>query len=104
MTLNKSSIIYKTLARALSMKRPHGSEGTIRLTQWLEDHVPRHAKVKRDAAGNLHVDTRISQTNRALFVAHVDTVHRDQGPNKIDKSETKWCAAGGVPLGADVLS
>ena len=40
MTLNKSSIIYKTLARALSMKRPHNSEGTIRLTQWLEDHVP----------------------------------------------------------------
>jgi len=100
MTLNKSSIIYKTLARALSMKRPHGSEGTIRLTQWLEDHVPRHAKVKRDAAGNLHVDTRISQINRTLFVAHVDTVHRDQGPNKIAKDATHW-RADGAPLGAD---
>ena len=100
MTLNKSSIIYKTLARALSMKRPHNSEGTIRLTQWLEDHVPRHAKVKRDAAGNLHVDTRVSQTNRTLFVAHVDTVHRDQGPNKIAKDATHW-RADGAPLGAD---
>ena len=100
MTLNKSSILYKTLARALSMKRPHNSEGTIRLTQWLEDHVPRHAKVKRDAAGNLHVDTRISQTNRTLFVAHVDTVHRDQGPNKIAKDATHW-RADGAPLGAD---
>ena len=100
MTLNKSSIIYKTLARALSMKRPHNSEGTIRLTQWLEDHVPRHAKVKRDAAGNLHVDTRISQINRTLFVAHVDTVHRDQGPNKIAKDATHW-RADGAPLGAD---
>lgn len=100
MTLKKSSILYKTLARALSMKRPHNSEGTIRLTQWLEDHVPRHAKVKRDAIGNLHVDTRKSDTNRTLFVAHVDTVHREAGPNKIAKNATHW-RADGAALGAD---
>lgn len=105
--MNKQTILYKTLARALSMKRPHDSEGTKRLTDWLEDRavdlrdasVP-HMKINRDGAGNLHIDTRISPTNRTLFVAHVDTVHRDQGPNKIRKTDTHW-HADGAPLGAD---
>jgi hypothetical protein len=34
--MNKSTILYKTLARALSMMRPHNSEGTRRLTDWRE--------------------------------------------------------------------
>ena len=34
--MNKSTILYKTLARALSMMRPHNSEGTRRLTDWLQ--------------------------------------------------------------------
>ena len=100
MTLNKQTILYTTLARALSMKRPHNSEGTRRLTDWLEENAPAHAKVHRDAAGNLHIDTRISASNRTLFTAHVDTVHRDQGPNKIRKTDTHW-HADGAPLGAD---
>ena len=100
MTLKKSSILYKTLARALSMKRPHNSEGTIRLTQWLEDRAPCGAKIKRDAIGNLHIDTRKSDANRTLFVAHVDTVHREAGPNKIAKDATHW-RADGAALGAD---
>lgn len=99
-TLNKNSILHKTLARALSMKRPHNSEGTRRLTDWLEDNAPAHAKVHRDAAGNLHIDTRTTPNNRTLFTAHVDTVHRDQGPNKIKKTATEWLADG-APLGAD---
>lgn len=98
--LDKTTILYKTLARALSMMRPHNSEGTKRLTQWLKDKTPKHARVSVDQAGNLHVDTRISQTNRTLFVAHVDTVHRKPGPNKITKTTAKWSACG-APLGAD---
>jgi hypothetical protein len=105
--MNRNSILHKTLARALSMKRPHNSEGTQRLTDWLEDRavdlrdasMP-HMKIHRDGAGNLHIDTRISPTNRTLFTAHVDTVHRDQGPNKIRKTATHW-HADGAPLGAD---
>lgn len=105
--MNRNSILHKTLARALSMKRPHGSEGTTRLTDWLEDRavdlrdasMP-HMKIHRDGAGNLHIDTRVSHTNRTLFTAHVDTVHRDQGPNKIRKTATHW-HADGAPLGAD---
>lgn len=98
--MNRNSILHKTLARALSMKRPHDSEGTKRLTDWLEENAPAHAKVHRDGAGNLHIDTRVSPLNRTLFTAHVDTVHRDQGPNKIRKTDTHWHADGAC-LGAD---
>jgi hypothetical protein len=99
-TLNKQSILYKTLARALSMMRPHDSEGTRRLTDWLEERVPAGARIKRDKAGNLHVDTRLNSSNRTLFVAHVDTVHRKEGPNKIRQTNTHWYADGAA-LGAD---
>lgn len=98
--MNKSTILYKTLARALSMMRPHNSEGTRRLTDWLQERAPAHAKMHRDDAGNLHVDTRISPDNRTLFVAHVDTVHRKEGPNKIRQTNTHWHAEGAA-LGAD---
>ena len=98
--MNTNSILYKTLARALSMMRPHDSEGTRRLTDWLQANAPAHAKMYRDAIGNLHIDTRISTANRTLFVAHVDTVHRKEGPNKITKTSTHW-TANGAALGAD---
>jgi hypothetical protein len=100
--MNKSTILYKTLARALSMMRPHESEGTRRLTDWLEEraHKLPNAMIGRDGAGNLHVDTRLNSSNRTLFVAHVDTVHRKQGPNKIKQTATHW-HADGAPLGAD---
>ena len=106
-TLNKQSILYTTLARALSMKRPHNGEGTQRLTDWLEDAALTirntkypHIKIHRDRIGNLHIDARKTQNNRTLFTAHVDTVHRDAGPNKIRKTNTHW-HADGAPLGAD---
>jgi hypothetical protein len=105
--MNRNSILHKTLARALSMKRPHNSEGTQRLTDWLEDRAvdlrdtsAPHIKIHRDGAGNLHIDTRLTATNRTLFTAHVDTVHRTPGPNKIRKTATHW-HADGAPLGAD---
>ena len=100
--MNRNSILHKTLARALSMKRPHNSEGTKRLTDWLEENAKQipNVKIHRDAIGNLHIDTRITANNRTLFTAHVDTVHRDQGPNKIRKTATHW-HADGAPLGAD---
>jgi hypothetical protein len=98
--MNKHTILYKTLARALSMMRPHDSEGTRRLTDWLEQRAPADARIKRDKAGNLHVDTRLNASNRTLFVAHVDTVHRKEGPNKIKQTPTYWYADGAA-LGAD---
>ena len=101
--MNKHSMLYKTLARALSIKRPHNTIGTQELTAWLIDNVPKTLKTKPlvDAAGNVHIDTRKDKHNRTLFVAHVDTVHRVTGPNKIRKTQTTWYAHADAPLGAD---
>ena len=74
--MQRNSILHKTLARALSMKRPHNSEGTRRLTDWLALNAPAHAKMHRDEVGNLHIDTRVCVSNRTLFVAHVDKIGR----------------------------
>jgi hypothetical protein len=53
-----------------------------------------------DGAGNLHVDNRSKDSHKTLFVAHVDTVHRAEGKNRIAKTKTHWRAKGDV-LGAD---
>jgi hypothetical protein len=100
--LNKKSSLYKTLARALSMKRPHATRGAEEFTDWLHAHLPKrsHIAVSYDKVGNLHVDARVDDTNRTLFVAHVDTVHRECGPNKIRKTQGMWYADGAC-LGAD---
>lgn len=100
MKLNTNSILYRTLARALSIKRPHNTVGTFQLTHWLTTHLPKGVHYSIDGAGNLHVDTRKQASNRTLFVAHVDTVHRVIGPNKIRKTADTWFASG-APLGAD---
>ena len=105
--LNKKSPLYLTLARALSIKRPHAdgdSSATKYFTAWLYDHLPAPVKdgdkVWLDAADNLHIDMRVDKTNKTLFVAHVDTVHREMGANKIRKTKTMWYADD-APLGAD---
>jgi hypothetical protein len=100
--MNKKSTLGKTLSRALSMKRPHGTRAVIEFTDWLHSHLPKrkHIAVSYDKVGNLHVDARLDDTNRTLFVAHVDTVHRDTGANKIRKTQGKWYADGAC-LGAD---
>ncbi len=100
--MKTKSILYKTLTRALSIARPHNTTATAYFTQWLEDHVPKHLtdKTWRDVAGNLHVDARSLGTHKTLFVAHVDTVHKEVAPNKFTKTATHW-RADGAPLGAD---
>jgi len=100
--LNKKTILYKTLARALSMKRPHATASTRAFTDWLHTHLPRlpHIAVSYDAVGNLHVDARQDLLSRTLFVAHVDTVHREEGSNRFRKTRGMWYADG-APLGAD---
>jgi hypothetical protein len=42
----------------------------------------------------------MTKDHRTLFVAHVDTVHRKEGPNKIKQTNTHWYADGAA-LGAD---
>lgn len=99
---NTKTILNKTLARALSMMRPHATLATAEFTDWLFNALPREVRSLAwlDAADNLHVDTRQDPTNRTLFTAHVDTVHRKMGANKIRKTDSTWYADG-APLGAD---
>lgn len=98
--MRKQSILYKTLARALSVKRPHGGKGVTMFEQWLYDHIPAEFDKFFDGCGNLHVDARKAPEHRTLFVAHIDTVHRADGANKIRKAHNMWYADGD-PLGAD---
>jgi len=99
--MNKKSTLYKTLARALSAKRPHNTVAVSAFTEWLFNSLPSTLKsfTSVDGAGNLHVDNRIAGS-RTLFIAHVDTVHREVGANKIRKTKAMWYADG-APLGAD---
>lgn len=99
--MNKKSILHKTLARALSVKRPHNTPAVSDFTEWLFDALPAELKsfTSVDGAGNLHIDNRI-QGSRTLFIAHVDTVHREVGANKIRKTKSMWYAED-APLGAD---
>jgi hypothetical protein len=99
--MNKKSILHKTLARALSVKRPHNTVAVSDFTEWLFNALPAELKsfTSVDGAGNLHIDNRIAGS-KTLFIAHVDTVHREVGANKIRKTATHWYADG-APLGAD---
>lgn len=100
-SMNTNTVLYRTLARALSIKRPHNTIGSQQLTAWLIEHLPKGQRYHVDAAGNVHVDARKHDKNRTLFVAHVDTVHRVTGPNKIRKTHDVWYASADAPLGAD---
>ena len=97
-------IIVRTLERALSRKRPHKTHEVSNFTAWLFEHLPAELKSFTfvDGAGNLHIDNRQSQYrhSKTLFIAHVDTVHKDTGVNLIKKTQTHWYA-NGAPLGAD---
>jgi hypothetical protein len=94
-------IIVRTLERALSRKRPHKTHEVSNFTAWLFEHLPAELKsfTHVDGAGNLHVDNRV-KGSKTLFIAHVDTVHKDTGVNLIKKTATHWYA-NGAPLGAD---
>lgn len=101
MTKHTQPIILRTLERALSHKRPHNTHEVSDFTSWLFVNLPAELKAFThvDGAGNLHVDNRV-KGSKTLFIAHVDTVHRDTGVNKIKKTQTHWYADG-APLGAD---
>jgi hypothetical protein len=98
----KQTMLYKTLHRALSLMRPHNSAATLGFTAWLIDRLPERLRdaAWQDAAGNVHIDNRTHSDHKTLFVAHVDTVHRKTGANKIRKTTSIWYADGAA-LGAD---
>ena len=96
----KNKLLFKVLDYALSIKRPHEHKNTIRFSEWLANNLPDDVYCEFDEIGNLHVDARLSSQNKTLFIAHVDTVHKRAGKNRIRKTRTHWHADGDV-LGAD---
>lgn len=96
----KDSILMKTLTFMLSTKRPHEGSGEYNALGWLLLHKPSYVAWYFDAAGNLHMSNVQDKTHRTLFVAHVDTVHHEDGINKIKMTDTVWYAQGSQ-LGAD---
>jgi len=100
--MKAKSMLDVTLARGLSLMRPHGGENVAYFVDWLANALPdeliEFAHI--DGAGNLHIDNRTRPHHKTLFVAHVDTVHRADGANKIRKTKAMWYADG-APLGAD---
>jgi len=98
-----NSVLMAMLDTALSMKRPHKGTGEKNLLGQILVTCTTHAPDARwtyDAIGNLHIDTRTAAEHRSLFVAHVDTVHQADGPNRIRKTDSVWYADGSQ-LGAD---
>lgn len=83
-----------------SYKRPHGSETE---QQWIDRFIlPKLGdNYHYDEAGNIHCDMRTAN-ERTLFTAHVDTVHREAGRQKvgIDKEQVVRVLDGEC-LGAD---
>lgn len=103
-TINHNNALITTLDRALSTCRPHSGSGVVHFTQWLLENLPDHLSESAwfDACGNLHIDARIEEAHRTLFIAHVDTVHHHDGKNAINKTEAKWSAGTAKQcLGAD---
>ena len=90
--INASNALMLTLDAALSLARPHGSRQVADLGNWLMHNMPEHLPCSIDAAGNIHIDARTDTHHRTLFIAHLDTVHRSGGKNKIVKTPTKWTA------------
>lgn len=100
--MQTKTILGKVLNTLLSTKRPHGSKTNIKSTEWVRSMLPYELQQASsyDGAGNLHIDNRTQDSHKTLFVAHIDTVHRNEGKNKIRKTKTHWYAKGDV-LGAD---
>lgn len=96
--MNKFQLALTVLDRALTTKRPHGHDSTVKFCAWLLKMMP--AGATTDGCGNIHFDLRGKTASKSLFVAHVDTVHRAGGKNKVTKTDKKWYA-NGAPLGAD---
>jgi hypothetical protein len=90
--LTPETALMRTLDAALSLARPHGSRQVADLGNWILHNLPEHLSCSIDAAGNIHIDARTDTHHRTLFVAHLDTVHRSGGPNKILKTQAKWTA------------
>lgn len=91
------TVLLQTLAKALTMKRDHGSATEAEFVAWLVNRLP---VTMIDAAGNIHVDLRASQYQATMFTSHTDSVHHGGGVNLVRVDGQYW-RADGAALGAD---
>ena len=97
------SYLIATLNYALSRKRPYKGKGESALRVFVRRTIGGSSTI--DDVGNLIIDRRQRPdggTSRTLFVAHMDTVHRQDGRNTfVQDRGNKRLKADGAPLGAD---
>lgn len=86
-----------TFAKAVSMRRDHGSTTEAEFVAWLTRWLP---VTMVDTLGNLHIDLRSDKAHRTLFTSHVDSVHHGGGHNRV-RIDGKYWRADGAALGAD---
>lgn len=92
-----STVLMQTLAKALTMRRDHGSYTEAEFVGWLANRLP---VTLIDAAGNIHVDLCTEPQHRTMFTGHTDSVHRGGGVNSVRIDGNFW-RADGAALGAD---
>jgi hypothetical protein len=96
-----STQLIKDLEFALSLNRPHGGTGVTALCNYIVERVG-EGDLSVDFCGNIHVDMRDDSSNKTLFTAHVDTVHRKDGDNTFSyMGDFMLANTTGQPLGAD---
>jgi hypothetical protein len=96
-----STQLIKDLEFALSLNRPHGGTGVTALCNYIVERVG-EGDLSVDFCGNIHIDMRDDSSNRTLFTAHVDTVHRKDGDNTFSyMGDFMLANTAGQPLGAD---
>jgi di/tripeptidase len=88
------SKIIRDFMEAVRLKRPHGS---YTLAHYKAKLARRIKATAIDDCGNIHLSIGNSRT---LFVAHLDTVHYEEGPNLYERSGD-FVRAKEAPLGAD---
>lgn len=98
----------KTLLEILSLKRPHGGAGELFVAENILARLPYELMVFKDKSGHpmaylVEVASTTVPESRTVFVAHLDTVHREDGPNPViyDESIGWMSKEDGTPLGAD---
>lgn len=93
----RSDTLMFTFAKAVSMRRDHGSITDAEFAAWLAHDVN---ATMIDSLGNIHVDLRSDKSHRTLFTSHIDSVHDGGGHNRV-RIDGKFWRADGAALGAD---
>lgn len=98
----------KTLLEILSLKRPHGGVGERFVAEEILSRLPYELMYYAPAGKPMAYLITTDPESTTLFVSHLDTVHREDGPNPVVYDESsQWMykdtafVENVTPLGAD---